>query len=128
MDNTVQSRYLERVMESTGTQSLWAVTPEKIREAVRRIVEAVHPRKIILFGSHARGDATIDSDLDLVVIERDVSNRVAEMIRVERALRGLILPTDILVISEREFEEWANTPGSVYRAAQQQGKVVYEAP
>jgi len=114
-------------MPTTSTQPLWAVTPEKIQEAVRRIVEAAHPVRIIVFGSQARGDSTTDSDLDLVVIERDVPDRVGEMIRLERALRGLILPTDILVISEREFQEWADTPGSVYRAAGREGKVVYEA-
>lgn len=114
-------------MSETLTQPIWAITTEKVQEAVRRIVEAAHPVKIIVFGSQARGETHRDSDVDLVVIERDVPDRVGEMIRLERALRGLLLPTDILVISERDFEEWADTPGSVYRAARQEGKVVYEA-
>ncbi len=45
-------------------EPLWAVTPEKIDEAVRRIVGQAKPLRIIVFGSHARGDATADSDLD----------------------------------------------------------------
>lgn len=109
------------------TAQLWEVTPEKLQEAVRRIVETAQPVRIILFGSHAKGNVNADSDLDLLVIEREVKDRVAEMIRLERSLRGLILPTDILVISERDFHEWAETPGSVYRDAKRAGKVVYEA-
>ena len=111
----------------TNTQPLWAVTPEKIAEAVRRIVELAHPVRVIVFGSQARGDAGRDSDLDLVVIERDVSDRFAEMVRLRKAMRGLILPVDILVIGESDFDEWAKEPGSVYRTARREGKVVYEA-
>ena len=112
---------------STATEPIWAVTPEKIREAVRRIVEAAHPVRIILFGSHARGEAGADSDLDLVVVEREVPDRYAEMVRLDRALKGLIMGVDILVIGAKDFEEWSDTPGSVYRAARREGKVVYEA-
>jgi predicted nucleotidyltransferase len=111
---------------STATQPVWAVTPEKIGEAVRRIVEASHPAKIIMFGSRARGQGRTDSDLDLVVIERGAPDRFAEIVRLHRALRGLILGVDILVIGEKDFEEWSDTPGSVYHSARREGKVLYE--
>lgn len=111
----------------TDAQPLWAVTPEKINEAVRRIVEAAHPVRVILFGSRARGDAVQDSDVDIVVVEREVTNRLAEIVRLMETLRGLILPAEILVISERDFDYWSNMPGSVYRAAKLEGKALYEA-
>src|SRR5438128_28790 len=63
------------------TELSWLVTPEKLNEAVKRIVEAAHPRKIILFGSQARGTATEDSDADLMVIEDEVKNTIQESVR-----------------------------------------------
>jgi predicted nucleotidyltransferase len=106
---------------------VWAVTPEKIEEAVRRLVVAARPLKIILFGSRARGDAREDSDLDLLVIEREVTDRAAEMVRLNRVLRGLILPVELVVVSGLMFEEWSNTPGTVYYEAKREGEVLYES-
>src|SRR5947209_5366257 len=107
---------------STAALPVWAVTPQKIQAAVRRLIEAARPRKIILFGSQARGDARADSDLDLLVIEAQVQDRVAEIVRLNRVLRGLILPVELLVISEAEFADWSNTPGNVYYEAHREGK------
>lgn len=107
-------------------QPLWAATPEKIAEAVRRIVEAASPVRVILFGSQARGEAGRDSDVDLVVVERSVDNRYAEMVRLRQVLRGLILPVDILVIGAQDFDAWADTPGSIYRTARLEGRILYE--
>lgn len=117
------------MMSDAGTRDepLWAVTPEKVREAVARIVQAAQPVKVIVFGSQARGAGGRDSDLDILVVERDVKDRLAEMIRLNSVLKGLILAVDILVIGQAEFEEWSETPGSVYYAARREGQVVYEA-
>jgi predicted nucleotidyltransferase len=50
--------------------------PEQtVDRIVRRIVEAVHPLRIILFGSRARGDARPDSDLDLLVVMPEGTHR-----------------------------------------------------
>lgn len=103
------------------------LTEEAIQDAVRRVVAAAHsPVKVIVFGSYARGDATDASDLDLMVIERDVRDAGEEMIRLNDAVAGLDLGVDILVYSEEEFEKrrgWRSTP--VYWAARE-GKVLYE--
>ena len=112
---------------SAAPAAAWAVTPEKLTEAVRRLVAAARPRKILLFGSRARGDAAEDSDLDLLVIETEVKDRVEEMVRLNRVLRGLTLPVELLVVSEPMFREWAETPGNVYYDAQREGRVLYEA-
>jgi uncharacterized protein len=116
-----------KVSSMETTQPKWASTPQKIDEAVRRIVAAAHPVRVILFGSLARGDARPDSDVDLLVIEQHVPDRYAEMLRLNQALRGLLLAVDVLVIGQKDFEQWSQTPGSVYRAAWREGKVIYEA-
>jgi predicted nucleotidyltransferase len=44
------------------------LSEQTIREAVERLLEVVQPSKVVLFGSYVRGDASLDSDLDLMVI------------------------------------------------------------
>ena len=58
--------------------------------ALQTIIEAAHPERIILFGSHARGDAREDSDLDFLVIEAQVEDRAKEMVRLPAALRKVL--------------------------------------
>lgn len=107
---------------------LWAITPEKIREAVRKIVDFEQPQRIILFGSAAQGATHPDSDVDILVVTRkEVASPRQESVRIRRALRGVAMPMDILVISEKRLQEVADQPGLVYREALRNGKVVYEA-
>jgi len=114
-------------MSADTTLPPWAVTPEKLREAVRRLVEAAHPRQIILFGSHARGDARDDSDVDLMLVQDDVKDQAAESVRLRRVLKGMILAVDLLPVSRAAFDYWRDTPGNVFFEAATEGKVVYEA-
>ncbi|HNT34123.1 MAG TPA: nucleotidyltransferase domain-containing protein [bacterium] len=109
------------------TQPIWAVTEEKIREAVQRIAEIANPMEIICFGSQARGNANNNSDLDLMVVLEHVSDKVQESVRLRRALSGLIMGVDILVVDKARFDYWRDTPGNVYYEAVQDGKTVYQA-
>jgi len=86
------------------------------------------PRKVILFGSVVRGEANIPSDLDILVVVGDecISPR-KESVRIQQALWGIVMPMDILVISEKKLEELADHPGLIYREILQHGKVVYDA-
>lgn len=113
-------------MSSTVTQ-LWAPTADRLRTAIERLVAAAQPKQIILFGSHARGDADDYSDVDLLVVEPAVANRYEEMIRLNRALKGLIIPVDLLVVSEEEFDRRSVIPGTVEHAARREGRVLYAA-
>ena len=103
------------------------LTEQTIQDAVRRVVEAAHaPVKVILFGSYARGCATEASDLDLLVVERDMQDTGAEMIRLGDALTQFDVGVDLLVYSEEEFnkrQHWCSTP--VYWAVRE-GKVLYD--
>ena len=107
---------------------LWIITPEKIREAVRKIVDFEQPRRIILFGSAARGDTNIHSDVDfLVVTKGEVESPRKESVRIRQALESVSMPMDILVISEKQLKELGDQPGLVYREVLRTGKVVYDA-
>lgn len=106
----------------------WEVTDEKVRAAIERIVEVSHPRRLILFGSYVKGTMHRHSDLDVLVVARgDVESPRKESVRIRRALRGLSMPVDVLVIGEAELDQVAETPGLIYREALRHGKVVYES-
>jgi predicted nucleotidyltransferase len=101
------------------------VTREQIDAAVQILAEAARPARIVLFGSHARGDAREDSDVDLLVIEPRVEDRAREMVRLRRQLRPLRIPVEVLVYSEEEVARWGKQPGSALYWALREGKVVH---
>jgi uncharacterized protein len=101
------------------------VKRETIDAAVRILAEAARPARIVLFGSHARGDAREDSDVDLLVIEPQVEDRAREMVRLRRLLRPLRIPVDILVFSAEEVARWSEQPGSALYWALREGTVVH---
>jgi predicted nucleotidyltransferase len=101
------------------------MTHDQIDMAVGILAEAARPSRIILFGSHARGDAHADSDNDLLVIAPRVEDRAREMVSLQRLLRPLRVPADILVYSEDEVERWGSQPGSALYWALREGKVVF---
>lgn len=98
-----------------------------IEDAARRIAGAARsPCRVIVFGSYARGDAGEDSDLDLLVVEREVSDYTGEYLRLREAIGSLGIGVDLLLYSEPEFEkrrDWWTTP--VYWAARE-GKVMHD--
>lgn len=98
-----------------------------ITKAINLLREAANPKKIILFGSYGRGEASEESDVDLLVVETDVKDRIAEMARLNRVLSPLRISVDLLVVSQEMFDYWAGTPGNVYFQARHEGRVLYEA-
>jgi len=101
------------------------ISQEEINAVVDRLALAAQPETIVLFGSHARGEAQEDSDLDLLVIETEVKDRAAEMVRLRRVVRPLRIPVDILVYSRADVKRWGDQPGSALFWALREGKVVY---
>src|SRR5437899_3276543 len=101
-----------------------AISEETVQEVVRRIVEAVQPEKIILFGSAARGDMGPDSDLDLLVVKAGADRRATAR-AARRALIGLGVPKDIVVVTPEDIERHKDNRGLVIYPALREGKVLY---
>ena len=104
------------------------VNTETLNEAARRLVERYHPERIILFGSQARGTANERSDVDLLVVCSFEGQRRRLMIEMDRALWGLGIAKDIIVLTPQEYERDKRIPGTIARPASREGKVVYERP
>ena len=102
------------------------LSDELLQEIVRRIVAAVQPEKIILFGSAAREEMGPDSDLDLLVI-KSCRNRRETARRIRRKLIGVGVPKDIIVATPEDIERYKDTIGLIYRPALREGKVLYAA-
>src|SRR5271166_2859402 len=95
-----------------------AVVEDTIDRAGCALIDAASaPAKVILCGSRARGDANDRSDFDFLVVERDVADRFAEMARLGRVLGRLLIPADVVVVSERYAEKWAAVKGTLVHEA-----------
>ena len=109
--------------------------PQAIQESilarlVQTLVEALHPEKIVLFGSAARGDTGPDSDIDLFVqiaAGEDTGEAARRGYAALRPLRS-VLPCGVdLVVKDRSFvERYGDLVGSVVRSVRRDGKVLYE--
>ena len=93
-----------------------------IVEAAKRLSTAAPGAEVILFGSHARGDAGPGSDLDFLIVEPSVDDAPQEAVRLRRTLRGLGIFADVLVISEDEARAWRDVRGSLIQAALAEGR------
>lgn len=98
-----------------------------IRAVADLLRQADPTSRVILFGSHARGDAHEASDLDLLVVQPDRRNVIEEYVRLRLAIRPLRVPVDLIVTDAREFADWSDTPGTLYFEAAREGRVLNDA-
>lgn len=101
---------------------------EVLAEIVRRLVTAINPDRIILFGSRARGDFRPDSDIDLLVIKNSDEQPHRRDARAYRAVGAVGIPKDILWCTPEEVRRWADATNHVIARALSEGKVLYERP
>ena len=98
---------------------------EAIETMVQRIASRFCPEKIILFGSRARGDARLDSDIDLLVVLPVCENRKAATISMMKSVADLPVGKDIVVTTTQELETRGKLASTVLYPAIHEGKVVY---
>jgi predicted nucleotidyltransferase len=96
------------------------------QEIVKRIVEVAHPRKIVLFGSRARGDATSDSDYDLLVVKDEIKSRMNESHQIRMALMGLPIFVDVLLRRTEDDIRKQQLHIGLQRSLMEEGIVLYE--
>ena len=102
------------------------LTPSILQEMVTRIVTAVDPMKIILFGSFAYGIPHKESDVDILVIMETNRPRHKRPGVIHRALAGLLIPKDILVYTPAEVDEWKDVSQAFVTQVLKRGVVVYD--
>ncbi len=101
------------------------VTGELLQEIVQRILSVGSPEKIVLFGSWARGQARLNSDLDLLIIEESDLPRYRRAGRYRMALLGLFPAKDIVVWTPSEVALWRDVPNAFITAILAEGRVLY---
>lgn len=101
-------------------------TNESLTEGIRRIAIALNPEKIYLFGSHAWGIPTPDSDIDLFVIVKESEQPAYRRSReAYRSLRGLREPFEVIVRTVSEVEKSRTVASSLVKKVLEQGKLLY---
>jgi len=88
---------------------------------------ASSPARVYLFGSYARGGADDGSDVDFLVVEREVTDRFSEMVRLTTLLGRRQIPADVIVISEIQFRNWGEVAGTIVHDAIAEGRVLAES-
>jgi predicted nucleotidyltransferase len=104
------------------------MTTAEIADRAGRLLAAAAPpeSKVILFGSHSRGDAGADSDFDFLVIESSVVSKAAEMLRLLAVLDPLKVAADVVVVPREYAEAWGDVPGTLIHDALTEGRVLAE--
>lgn len=93
---------------------------------IQRIVTRFQPERVILFGSHAVGGATDDSDLDLLIVMPVETTRRSKANEIDLALADRLVPLDIVVVTPEQFEQQKDLLGTLVHEAVEQGRVVYD--
>ena len=102
-------------------------TQAALDRLVGEIVEAVHPLRIILFGSAARGDAGPESDLDVLVVMPDGTHGRRTAMHIHERVEDVGLAFDVVVSTPALLERQRRDPGLIYGTILDEGRTVYAA-
>lgn len=112
--------------EPKGANTVQLLAPAMLPEIVKRLVTALKPEQILLFGSYAYGEPTEDSDIDLLVIISHSDEPGYRRARdAYRALRGVLMPVDVIVMTCEEVQRKRNVRSSLVSQVFREGKLLY---
>lgn len=97
-----------------------------LKIAVEKIKRNFNPEKIILFGSHAYGNPTVDSDVDLLIVMDTDAKPHKRAVPIRKILKDIGIPKDVIVKTPEEFERFKDIIGTIIYPAAHKGKVLYE--
>lgn len=103
------------------------IDSDTIDELLHRIVQAVHPLKVFLFGSAAREQVGPDSDIDVLVVVPDGTHCLNMIQYLYKQLLDFGLPVDILVTTSERLERHKHNVGLIYHRILAEGKEIYAA-
>ncbi len=109
-----------------------SVTEDQLQWLTNTIARAVNPKRIILFGSQARGTADDRSDVDLLIVDDPAPSsswsRRREIGKIRRSIPPMGIPVDVVLFTAEEVGRWKDTTNHVIGDAYREGKVLYERP
>ena len=99
-----------------------------LEDILDRLVSKLNPDQVYLFGSRARGDAKPDSDFDLLIVvtESTLPGYARDRLAL-RALRGIRVPVDTVVLTREEFDSKREIVSSLPATVEREGKLLYAA-
>jgi len=96
-----------------------------INTFVRKLAEEFNPERVVLFGSYACGNATDDSDVDLLVIMPHKGRNVDQALTIRRRIRRRF-PLDLIVKTPGETRLSLEKRDVFMRSILEDGKVLYD--
>ena len=102
------------------------ISQQQIQELVTLVVRRFHPVKLYIFGSYAEGSPTVDSDVDLLVLNDSPVPRYRLMQLIRREIAETRIPTDVIVTDEQELMRFEQVPGHIFYDIRPHRKLLYE--
>lgn len=99
----------------------------QLNELVRQIIEAVHPLKILLFGSAARGETGPESDVDVMVVMPEGTEERETAMFLHTCFQGLPFAVDVIVVTPEELQRYGDDIGFIYYDVLREGREIYAA-
>lgn len=88
----------------------------------QKLRDSMQAQEVWLFGSHARGNATPDSDIDfLAIVKNSDISRYRRAVQARRLVRDIRCPKDIVVLTKQEWDRELSVPSSLSSTVKREG-------